>query len=167
MRQSYSVEARRASWTMSTVPMAYICSLVSERLYVFWNGAYSPFEVLEDEMAAVNACHPALAEHERVADRLEVFWYQVLVVFTIEEDVGEDAEPVLIEHDQPFSRRPRPGLLTKRPRSWDVGKTSVHTMFSLVPDKAQKGPSRSRTWNNRTAQLGHGDEYDSGGPKAG
>ena len=56
---------------------------------------HSPFKVLEDEMAAVDADHPVLAEHERVADRLHVFRYQVLVIFTIEEDVGEYAEAVL------------------------------------------------------------------------
>ena len=46
-------------------------------------------------MAAVNACHPALAEHERVTDRLDIIWCQVFVVFTIEEYVGEYAEAVL------------------------------------------------------------------------
>ena len=60
-----------------------------------WSDTHSPFEGLEDEMAAVNACHPALAEHERVTDRLDVIWCQVLVVFTIEEYVSEYAEAVL------------------------------------------------------------------------
>jgi len=40
-------------------------------------------------MAAVDAGHPTLAEHERIADGLDVFWCQVLVVFAIEEDMGE------------------------------------------------------------------------------
>ncbi len=40
-------------------------------------------------MAAVDAGHPTLAEHERIADGLDVFWCQVLIVFTIEEDMGE------------------------------------------------------------------------------
>ena len=46
-------------------------------------------------MAAVDACHPALAERECVTDRLDVIWYQVFVIFTIEEYVGEYAEVVL------------------------------------------------------------------------
>ncbi len=46
-------------------------------------------------MAAVDACHPALAEYERVTDRLDIIWCQVLVIFTIEEYVGEYAEAVL------------------------------------------------------------------------
>jgi hypothetical protein len=77
------------------VPMAYSCLLVSEPSYIVWSDTHSAFEGPEDEMAAVDACHPALAEHERVTDRLDVFWCQGLVVFTIEEDVGEYAEAVL------------------------------------------------------------------------
>ncbi len=46
-------------------------------------------------MAAVDAGHPALAEHERIADGLDVFRRQVLVVFAIEEDMGEYSEAVL------------------------------------------------------------------------
>ena len=60
-----------------------------------WSDTYSPFERLKDEVAAVDACHPALAEHERVTDRLDIIWCQVLVIFTIEEYVGEYAEAVL------------------------------------------------------------------------
>ena len=55
-------------------------------------------------MTAVEACHPALAEHERVTGRLNIFWYQALVVFTIEEDVGEGAKTVLDPIDQRSSR---------------------------------------------------------------
>ena len=55
-----------------------------------------------------------------------------------------------IQLDQPSSGRPQPGLLTNRPLSWDVGMISVHKIFSPAPDKAQKGPSRSRTLNNKT-----------------
>ena len=60
-----------------------------------WSDTYSPFEGLKDEVAAVKACHPALAEHERIADRLDIIWCQVLVIFTIEKYVGEYAEAVL------------------------------------------------------------------------
>ena len=80
---------------MSIVPMAYTCLLVSEQFYMLWKDTYSPFEVLEDEMAAVDTCHPALAEHEPVTDGLDVFWYQVLIIFSIKEDVSEYAEAVL------------------------------------------------------------------------
>ena len=73
MRQSYSVDACSASWTMSIVPTAYTCLAVSERAYILWKDTYSPLEGLEDEMAAVDVCHPALAEHERVPDGLDVF----------------------------------------------------------------------------------------------
>ena len=109
-------------------------------------------------MAAVEACHPALAEYERVADGLDVFWSQVLIVFTIKEDVGEDTEAVLDPILSAVVLTLRPGLLTKRPLSWDVGRISVHTMPSAAPDKAQKGPSRSTTWNNRKSQRPHSDE---------
>jgi len=77
------------------VPMAYTCLLVSEPFYIPWSNTHSPFKVLKDEMAAIDACHPAFAEHKRVTDRLDVIWYQVFVVFTIEEYVGEYAEAVL------------------------------------------------------------------------
>jgi len=60
---------------MSMVPIAYICRLVSKPNYVLWHDTYPPFKRLEGEMAAVDACHPALAEHEGVANRLDVFWY--------------------------------------------------------------------------------------------
>ena len=69
-----------------------------------------------------------------------------------------------IQLDQRSSRRPRPGSLTKRSLSWDVGNISVHTMFSAAPDKAQKGPSRSRTWNNRTTQRRHDEKANRVGP---
>ena len=75
--------------------MAYTCLLVSEQFYMLWEDTYSPLEVLEDEMAAVDTCHPALAEHEHVTDGLDVFWYQVLIVFSIKEDMSEYAEAVL------------------------------------------------------------------------
>ena len=130
-----------------------------------WSDTHSPFEGFEDEMAAVNACHPALAEHERVTDRLDVIWCQVLVIFAVEEYVGEYAEAVLDPTRSASSQHPRPGWLTKRPLSWDVGRISVHTMFSAAPDKAQKGPSRSRTWNNRTTQRRHHDKSERGRTK--
>ena len=38
-------------------------------------------------------------------------------------------------------------------------------MFSLAPDKAQKGPSRSRTWNNRTTERPESDEDERGAYK--
>jgi len=62
---------------------------------VRWNDTHSSFKRLEDDMAAVDARHPALAEHERVANRQDVFWCQVLTIFTIKEDVSEYAEAVL------------------------------------------------------------------------
>jgi hypothetical protein len=68
----------------------------------------------------------------------------------------------LIQLDQRSPRRPRPGLLTKRSLSWDEGIISVHTRFSVAPDKAQKGPSRSRTWNNRKTQRRHDDKGERG-----
>ena len=67
-----------------------------------------------------------------------------------------------IQLDQRSSRRPQPGLLTKRPLFWDVGSISVHTRFSAAPDKAQKGPSRSRTWNNKTTQTRYHDKDERG-----
>jgi len=77
------------------VPMANTCLLVSGPFYIVWSDTHSPFEVFEDEMAAVDACHPALAKHERITDCLDVFWRQMLIVFTIEEDVSEYAKAVL------------------------------------------------------------------------
>ena len=62
---------------------------------MLWEDTYSPLKVLEDEMAAVDTCHPALAEYEHVTDGLDVFRYQVLIVFSIKEDVSEYAEAVL------------------------------------------------------------------------
>jgi hypothetical protein len=95
MRQSYALDARSASLTMSRVPIAYTWLSVSESRFGFWNGTHSALKGLEDEMAAVKSCHPALAEYECVAGRLDIFWCQVLVVFTVEEDVGECTEAVL------------------------------------------------------------------------
>ena len=69
-----------------------------------------------------------------------------------------------IQLDQQSSRHPRRRWLTKRSLSWDVGIISVHTMFSAAPDKAQKGPSRSRTWNNRTTQRRHHKKANGVGP---
>ena len=102
---------------MSIVPMAYTCLLVSEQFYMLWKDTYSPFEVLEDEMAVVDTCHPALAEHEHVTDGLDVFWYQVLIVFSIKEDVSEYAEAVLDSTRSAVVLKPSTELLTKRPLS--------------------------------------------------
>jgi len=104
-------------------------------------------------MAAVDARHPALAEHERVTDRLDVIWYQVLVIFTVDEYVAEYAEAVLSTPSTWVAHETGP-----------VGRISVYTISSATPDKAQKRLSRSRTWNNRTTQRQHHDKGEQGGP---
>ncbi len=59
---------------MSIVPTAYTCWWVNADIWIILQSTHSAFEGLEDEMAAVDACHPALAEHDCVAGRLHVFW---------------------------------------------------------------------------------------------
>jgi hypothetical protein len=115
-------------------------------------------------MTAVDACHPAFTEHERVTDRLDIIQCQVLVIYTIEEYVGEYAEAILDSTRSAVVSMPSTGLLTKRLLSWDEGRISVHTRFSAAPDKAQKGPSRSKTWNNSQLNDDITKRANGGGP---
>ena len=155
MRQSYSVEARRASWTMSMVPMAYTCFLVSGPFYI-------PEVVLTLPSKGLKMRWPL----SKRAIQLSLSMSALRIDWTLSGVRHSSYSPSKntwasmrkrswVQLDQRSSRRPRPGLLTKRPLSWDVGRISVQTMFSAAPDKAQKGPSRSRTWDNRTTQQRH------------